>query len=123
MRVWPAFLVFLLTVLSLALDAQDMDWRPGPYPAYRAALDGAEADAIAVILDQLKGGETLRTPTLGGSLPIYLFEQALDMPIVLLPIANHDNNQHGRNENLRLKNLFDAIAIYAAVIAAYGGDG
>lgn len=100
-----------------------VDWRPGPYPAYRAALDGAEADAIAVILDQLKGGETLRTPTLGGSLPIYLFEQALDMPIVLLPIANHDNNQHGRNENLRLKNLFDAIAIYAAVIAAYGGDG
>ena len=71
----------------------------------------------------MKGGETLRTPTLGGSLPIYLFEQALDMPIVLLPIANHDNNQHGRNENLRLKNLFDAIAIYAAVIAAYGGDG
>ncbi|WP_147453495.1 hypothetical protein [Eilatimonas milleporae] len=31
MRVWPAFLVFLLTVLSLALDAQDMDGdEPGP---------------------------------------------------------------------------------------------
>jgi acetylornithine deacetylase/succinyl-diaminopimelate desuccinylase-like protein len=31
-------------------------------------------------------------------------------------VANHDNNQHGSNENLRLRNLWDAIEIYAAVL-------
>ena len=57
---------------------------------------------------------------MGGSLPIYLFDQALDMPLVLLPIANHDNNQHGRDENLRIGNLFSAVGVYASVL--YGFD-
>jgi acetylornithine deacetylase/succinyl-diaminopimelate desuccinylase-like protein len=48
-----------------------------------------------------------------------LFEEALDMPIIILPIANHDNNQHGRNENLRLQNLWDAVEIYAAILSEY----
>ena len=42
------------------------------------------------------------------------------MPIVLLPIANHDNNQHGRDENMRIGNLFSAVGAYAAVLADYG---
>ena len=71
---------------------------------------------LKVILDRLGDQETLITPTMGGSLPIYLFEDNLDTPIVILPVANHDNNQHGRDENLRLKNLFDAIEMYAEVL-------
>ena len=39
-----------------------------------------------------------------------------DASIIILPLANHDNNQHGRDENLRLQNLWDAIEIYAAVL-------
>jgi len=35
---------------------------------------------------------------------------------LILPIANHDNNQHGSDENLRLQNLWDAIEIYATVL-------
>jgi len=44
------------------------------------------------------------------------------MPIVLLPIANHDNNQHGRDENMRLGNLLSAIGVYAAVLQEFGRD-
>ena len=54
----------------------------------------------------------LLTPTMGGSLPIHLFDSALDMPIIILPIANHDNNQHGRDENIRLGNLFSAVRVW-----------
>jgi acetylornithine deacetylase/succinyl-diaminopimelate desuccinylase-like protein len=93
---------------------------PGGYPGFRTPLDGVEARRLVALLDAIDDRQTLLTPTMGGSLPIYLFEQALDMPIVLLPIANHDNNQHGANENLRIRNLWDAIDIYAAVIAGYG---
>lgn len=95
-----------------------LDWRPGAYPAFRSSMEDPYAQALAHILTELDGRPPLKTPTLGGSLPIYLFEQAIDMPIIILPVANHDNNQHGRDENLRLANLFDAIAVYAAVLTA-----
>jgi acetylornithine deacetylase/succinyl-diaminopimelate desuccinylase-like protein len=96
-----------------------VDWRDGGYRGFRTDLDGPEARRLAAVLDAMGGQTTLLTPTMGGSLPIYLFEAALDTPIILLPIANHDNNQHGRNENLRIRNLWDAIDVYAAVLADY----
>jgi len=92
----------------------------GGYPGFRTALDGDQAQHLAKLLDRIDNTRTLLTPTMGGSLPIYLFEQVLDMPIILLPIANHDNNQHGANENLRIQNLWDAIEIYAVLVAEYG---
>ena len=94
----------------------------GGYPGFRTALDGAAAQRLATIFDQIDDSKTLLTPTMGGSLPIYLFEQAFNMPIILLPIANHDNNQHGANENMRIQNLWDAIEIYAVLIAEYGRE-
>jgi acetylornithine deacetylase/succinyl-diaminopimelate desuccinylase-like protein len=48
-------------------------------------------------------------PTMGGSLPLYLFENILKAKTISVPIANHDNNQHAENENIRLQNLFDGI--------------
>jgi acetylornithine deacetylase/succinyl-diaminopimelate desuccinylase-like protein len=93
-----------------------MTVRAGGYRAFRTRIDDPVVQRLKNIMDRLPGDETLVTPTMGGSLPIYLFEDNLDMPIVILPIANHDNNQHGRNENLRLQNLFDAIELYAEVL-------
>ena len=95
-----------------------VDWRGG-YPAFRSSLDSPAARRLTALLTRIDGRPPLMTPTMGGSLPIYLFERALDMPIVILPVANHDNNQHGRDENLRIQNLFDAIAAYAVVISAF----
>ena len=89
---------------------------PGGYRSFRTPITEPRVQQLKTILDRIPGEKTLVTPTMGGSLPIYLFEDMLDMPIVILPIANHDNNQHGRNENMRLKNLFDAVAIYAEIL-------
>lgn len=98
-----------------------VDWTGG-YPAYRSDLNGEAAKKLTAILTEYDGKKPLLSPTLGGSLPIHLFDQALDMPIVLLPIANHDNNQHGRDENMRLGNLLSAIGVYAAVLQEFGRD-
>jgi acetylornithine deacetylase/succinyl-diaminopimelate desuccinylase-like protein len=96
-----------------------VDWRGG-YPAFRSSLDGSAARVLTGLLTELDGEPPLLSPTMGGSLPIYLFERALnDVPIIILPVANHDNNQHGRDENLRIQNLFDAVTAYAAVIARF----
>jgi acetylornithine deacetylase/succinyl-diaminopimelate desuccinylase-like protein len=93
-----------------------LDWRESGYPAYRAPMDLGIAREVAGVLDALRDEPLIQLPTMGGSLPIYLIEEATGAPVVILPIANHDNNQHGKNENLRLQNLWDAIEIYAAVL-------
>jgi acetylornithine deacetylase/succinyl-diaminopimelate desuccinylase-like protein len=52
---------------------------------------------------------------LGGSVPMSLFADHTRRPVLGVPIVNHDNNQHGINENLRLQNLWDGIELYAAL--------
>jgi len=60
------------------------------------------------------------TPSMGGSLPLVEFGNRLSAPIIILPLANHDNNQHAENENIRLQNLWDAIATLGGVLATFG---
>jgi acetylornithine deacetylase/succinyl-diaminopimelate desuccinylase-like protein len=44
----------------------------------------------------------------------------LGVPVVTLPIANYDNNQHAANENLRVQNLWNAIEMYAGLMRGLG---
>ena len=61
-------------------------------------------------------GQLLQVPSLGGSLPLYLITDYLNQPLVIMPIANHDNNQHAPDENLRVGNLMYGIEAMAAVL-------
>jgi acetylornithine deacetylase/succinyl-diaminopimelate desuccinylase-like protein len=67
-------------------------------------------------VEQAIGSKPVLIPTLGGSVPLWIFEDATNAPQVGLPIVNHDNNQHSHNENLRLQNLWDGIEIFAAIM-------
>ena len=49
-----------------------------------------------------------------------VFREVLKRPLIILPIVNHDNNQHGANENLRLQNLWDGIEMFGQVMARFG---
>jgi hypothetical protein len=53
---------------------------------------------------------------MGGSLPLYLFTDLLASPALIVPVANHDNNQHAPNENLRIANLWYAMDLYGALL-------
>ena len=59
----------------------------------------------------------VKLPTIGGSVPLYMIEAVTGAPAVMVPIANHDNNQHSANENLRIQNLWDGIELIAALMA------
>jgi acetylornithine deacetylase/succinyl-diaminopimelate desuccinylase-like protein len=96
-----------------------LEWSDG-YPALRTPLDLPAAQALARVVGEATGEPPLRAPTLGGSLPLYLFREVLDAPIIVLPVVNHDNRQHGPDENLRIRNLWDGIEILANVIARMG---
>ena len=96
-----------------------LEWGPG-YPAARTPLDDPAARALVRVLEQSGGQPLVRVPTLGGSVPMYLFGQVLGAPVVGLPIVNHDNDQHAANENVRVQNLWDGIEAFAAVFAGLG---
>jgi acetylornithine deacetylase/succinyl-diaminopimelate desuccinylase-like protein len=96
-----------------------LQWEEG-YPAARTSLDDPAAAALVRVADEAAGGSLVVLPTLGGSVPMHAFAAATGAPIVGLPIANHDNNQHAADENLRLQNLWDGIELYAAVLARLG---
>jgi acetylornithine deacetylase/succinyl-diaminopimelate desuccinylase-like protein len=71
------------------------------------------------VIDAVKRTTTeqiVLTPTLGGSLPLFLFEKYLKAKMITVPIANHDNNQHAENENIRIQNLWNGIETMAALM-------
>lgn len=93
-----------------------LEWGAG-YPGYRASMDMPVSRAIVSLVAQARGVAPVVMPNMGGSLPLYLFADILQSPLVSVPVVNHDNNQHAANENLRIQNLWDAIETYAVVLA------
>ena len=61
-------------------------------------------------------GETVLLPTMGGGLPLENIERPLGTRTLIIPIGNHDNNQHSHDENLRVQNLWDGIELMAALL-------
>ena len=53
--------------------------------------------------------EPVRIRMMGGTVPTEALVRGLAIPFVILPLANHDDNQHVPNENLRLANVINGI--------------
>ena len=90
-----------------------LNWGAG-YPAARTSMDLPISRLAAGIIGEATGVAPLKLPSLGGSVPMYLFQRG-GAPAIGLPIVNHDNDQHAANENLRIQNLWDGIEIFAAL--------
>jgi acetylornithine deacetylase/succinyl-diaminopimelate desuccinylase-like protein len=96
-----------------------VEWDAG-YPASRAPMDGPFGKAVIAALSDGAKDRLIINPTVGASGPTYLFEQILKVPMISLPIANYDDNQHAADENLRVQNLWDGIELYAALLTGIG---
>lgn len=94
-------------------------WGAG-YPPQRTPIDAPVSQAFIAAARTITGDSLVVLPTLGGSTPSYLFEQQFKTPVILLPTANYDDNQHAANENLKLKNLWDGIELYAGIYERLG---
>jgi acetylornithine deacetylase/succinyl-diaminopimelate desuccinylase-like protein len=96
-----------------------LDWEGG-YAAVRTPMDAPVSRAVRQVVSEAIGHEAIAVPTLGGSLPMRAFADVLGKPLLIVPTVNHDNNQHAKDENLRLQNLWDGIEVYAALMARLG---
>jgi acetylornithine deacetylase/succinyl-diaminopimelate desuccinylase-like protein len=86
------------------------------YNAQRTKMDLPIAQKVIAAVQTTVKEPLVLQPTLGGSLPLFLFEQILQVPTLTVPIANHDNNQHAENENVRLKNIWEGIETMVAIM-------
>ena len=75
------------------------------------------AKAVVASIRQVVGYDPIELPTSGASSGIAEAVNQLRTPLIGVSIANYDDNQHARNENLRLGNLWDGIEIYAGLLA------
>ena len=64
--------------------------------------------------------EPLLYPTVGGSLPDYVFTKILKKPAFVVPYANADEANHAPNENLEIERFIDGIKTGAALLTEIG---
>ncbi len=89
--------------------------RPG-LGAVRTPMDLPLAQEVVRIVESVRG-PAIKLPNMGGSLPLADIEQPLGTHTIVVPIANHDDNQHTFDENLRIQNLWEGIEVMAALIS------
>lgn len=89
--------------------------KEGGYNAVRTSMDLPISREVIRAVESARG-PTVKVPTMGGSVPLEMIEHALGTRTITIPIANHDNNQHSFNENMRIQNLWDGIELMAALL-------
>ena len=88
----------------------------GGYRASRTPMDLPVSQALVRVVQDATDGSAVIAPTLGGSVPMYIFED-LGLPWIGVPIVNYDNHQHSSDENLRLGHFWRGMEIYGAILA------
>ena len=96
------------------------EWNDAGYPAAVSDPKLPGVARVMAVMREATAGTVSIAPLLGGSLPISSIGEVLRTPFVIVPIVNADNNQHAPNENLRMKEFRQGIALYAALLAAAG---
>lgn len=61
-------------------------------------------------------------PALGGTGPMYVFTDILEIPSVTVPYANVDEDNHSPNENMGVKEYYDGIRTSCAAILHLGNQ-
>ena len=91
----------------------------GVTKAFRTDFDSDLGKWVFNTIKTTFGTDPVRLRTMGGTLPTSPFINTLNVPAVVIPLVNSDNNQHSPNENLRLGNYFDGVkTIYGLLITS-----
>lgn len=107
--------------LHVARHAPDVEFVPmgGMLPS-KTPMDSPYAEPIRRGLLAARGVEPLLYPTLGASLPDYVFTKILGVPAFIVPYANADEANHAPNENLKIECFIDGIRSGSAIMAELG---
>jgi acetylornithine deacetylase/succinyl-diaminopimelate desuccinylase-like protein len=88
--------------------------RKGGESPHRISMDLPVSQEVIRTVESARG-PAVKIPNSGGTGPD-VATRVLGIAEIGIPIANHENNQHSYNENLRLQNLWDGIELMAALL-------
>ncbi len=89
----------------------------GGYPAAGTPMNLPVSQALIRVVNESAAQPAVVLPILGGSVPMYIFEN-IGLPVVGVPIVNFDDNQHSPDENLRLGHFWRGMEIYAGILSS-----
>jgi acetylornithine deacetylase/succinyl-diaminopimelate desuccinylase-like protein len=90
--------------------------RLGDMQPSRTPIDNPYTQTVLAAVREATGEEPYVVPSLGGSLPDYVFTRILGIPSLLVPYANPDQNNHAPNENFELARFIGGIRTCATVL-------
>ena len=86
------------------------------YRAHRTPMDHPLCRRVIQNLAEYPEIDPVIFPSLGGSLPIHVFSDALAIPMIGVSFVNYDNNQHQANENICIGHLWKGMEIFSALM-------
>jgi len=84
--------------------------------AFRTDMDTYIGEQLAASIEKVFGEDPIKIRTMGGTVPIIEAVNILDIPAIIVPMVNMDNNQHNPNENIRIGNIKDGILTCLAIL-------
>jgi acetylornithine deacetylase/succinyl-diaminopimelate desuccinylase-like protein len=87
-------------------------------PASYTSPNRPEFGWLLRLLEEHGDAAPVALPTLGGTLPLWVFTESLGIPALWIPAANSDNQQHDVNEHFVLKHFFAQMKLYAAIVSS-----
>ncbi|NRB62766.1 MAG: M20/M25/M40 family metallo-hydrolase [Saprospiraceae bacterium] len=87
------------------------------YQAFRTDLNSPIGNWLSRALVSAHGEVPIKIRSHGGSVPIAPFVNTLNVPAVIVPVVNSDNNQHSPNENVRLREYYMGVRTFAGILS------
>ncbi len=84
--------------------------------AFRTAIDSEIGQQLKRSLENAFGKAPVTIRTMGGTVPIVPAINTLNIPAIIVPMVNMDNNQHNPNENIRIGNIRQGIKICLSIL-------
>ncbi len=88
------------------------------WKAFNTPIHSKTGEWLYHSLKNVHQQEVARIRLAGGSVPIAFFVNKLDIPAVLVPLVNPDNNQHSPNENIRMGHYRNGIKTILGVLTS-----
>lgn len=85
--------------------------------AFRTPMNSPAGRWLSQAFKTKFGSDPVKIRMMGGTVPITDFVSKLDMPAIIVPIVNADNNQHSPNENMRIGHLSNALEIFETILS------
>ncbi|MCC5971033.1 MAG: M20/M25/M40 family metallo-hydrolase [Pararhodobacter sp.] len=113
--------VFAAVEAHVARHAPDVQVvRQGAMAPSKTPMETPVAAVLRSAVAVSRGGQVLEIPSMGGSLPDYVFTKILGVPAFVVPYGNADEANHAPNENLTIDCFMGGIRTGAAILSGLG---